>query len=82
MDNLPEMTPEDLEKNNGVNGAKTYIAYKGRVYDVSESDMWDDGDHLGSHTAGEDLTDSMEDAPHDDDVLLDRFPVVGTIKQG
>lgn len=79
MADLPKMTADDLEKNNGVNGAKTYIAYNGKVYDVSGSDMWEDGDHLGSHVAGEDLSDSMDDAPHGPDVL-ERFPVVGEIE--
>ena len=40
---------QELEENNGKNGKPAYIAYKGKVYDVSESSFWLDGDHLGMH---------------------------------
>lgn len=53
-----------------------YVGYKGKVYDVTESYQWSEGDHLG-HEAGMDLTESMEIAPHADDVM-ERFKVIGT----
>jgi predicted heme/steroid binding protein len=53
------------------------VAYEGNVYDVSDSAMWDDGDHMGSHEAGEDLTAAHDDAPHD--VHIVDFPQVGTL---
>ena len=76
---MEEFTTEELAKYNDKDGEKCYFAYKGNVYDVTESMLWEDGDHQGMHEGGIDLTDEQEDAPHDDDVLED-FPVVGTLK--
>ncbi|MDA0524982.1 cytochrome b5 domain-containing protein [Methanococcoides alaskense] len=76
---MEEFTTEELAKYNGKDGEKCYIAYKGKVYDVTESMLWEDGDHQGMHEGGIDLTADQEDAPHDDDVLED-LPVVGTLK--
>ncbi|ABE52360.1 cytochrome b5 domain-containing protein [Methanococcoides burtonii] len=76
---MEEFTTEELAKYNGKDGEKCYFAYKGKVYDVTESMLWEDGDHQGMHEGGIDLTADHEDAPHDDDVLED-FPVVGTLK--
>jgi predicted heme/steroid binding protein len=70
-------TTAQLAEFNGKNGKPAYIAYKGTVYDVTESYQWLDGDHLG-HEAGKDLTDSMEIAPHADDVM-ERMKKVGTL---
>jgi predicted heme/steroid binding protein len=70
-------TTTQLAEFNGKNGKPAYVAYKGTVYDVTESYQWLDGDHLG-HEAGKDLTDSMEIAPHADDVM-ERMKKVGTL---
>jgi predicted heme/steroid binding protein len=56
-----------------------YVAHKGKVYDLSNSSLWEGGEHQGMHVAGGDLTKEIVDAPHEDDVL-ERFPVVGTVK--
>lgn len=53
------------------------MGYKGKVYDVTESSQWSEGDHLG-HEAGIDLTESMEIAPHAEDVI-ERFKAIGTL---
>lgn len=71
---------EELAKYNGKKGAPAYVAYDGLVYDVSDSLLWTDGDHLVFHKAGQDLTDSFEHAPHGAD-LLDKFPVVGSFEK-
>jgi predicted heme/steroid binding protein len=70
------MTSE-LAQFNGKNGNPAYVGYKGKVYDVTESYQWGDGEHLG-HMAGKDLTDQMEIAPHGEDVM-ERMKVVGTL---
>ena len=64
MTELKKVTVQELEENNGKNGKPAYFAYKGKVYDVSESSFWLDGDHLGMHQAGKDLTEELEMAPH------------------
>lgn len=73
-------TRESLAQFDGREGRPVYVAYEGRVHDVSESVMWTGGDHQGEHTAGADLTAEMDDAPHFPDEL-ERFPVVGTLQE-
>ena len=70
-------TTVQLAEFNGKNGKPAYVAYKGTVYDVTESPQWLDGDHLG-HEAGNELNDQMEIAPHSDDVM-ERMKKVGTL---
>lgn len=72
------MTLEKLKQYNGNNGQKAYIAYKGNVYDVTKSPLWENGSHQGIHEAGLDLTDAMANAPHGDDVFAN-FDVVDTL---
>jgi predicted heme/steroid binding protein len=69
-------TRKELARYNGKNGTPAFIAYNGKLYDVSNSFLWRNGKHQVLHNAGVDLTDSLEQAPHGAD-LLERFPVVG-----
>ena len=71
-------TREELRKYRGQNGAPVYFAYKGKVYDASASWHWRGGKHQVFHEAGQDLTESLSDAPHGED-LLARLPVVGIL---
>jgi predicted heme/steroid binding protein len=71
---------DELAKYNGKNGAPAFIAYKGKVYDVSTSFLWKDGNHQVLHKAGEDLGDALGEAPHGGDVL-EKFPVVGILQE-
>ncbi len=75
---MKEFTEEELAQYNGKNGNPVYVAYKGKVYDVSASFLWKDGSHQVLHSAGLDLTDALEQAPHYEDVL-EKFPVVGIL---
>jgi predicted heme/steroid binding protein len=75
---MKEFTKEELAQYNGKNGNQVYVLYKGRVYDVSDSFLWKDGTHQVLHSAGVDLTDALEQAPHGGD-LLDKFSVVGIL---
>ncbi|MDY0387163.1 MAG: cytochrome b5 domain-containing protein [Methanolobus sp.] len=78
---MQEFTLEEVAKYNGKDGEKAYVIYDGKVYDVSDSDFWNDGEHMGLHEAGDDLTESLEtEAPHETDAL-DNYSVVGTIKK-
>jgi len=76
---LKKFTLEELAKYDGKEGRPAYIAYKGKVYDMSESWLWEDGGHQGLHEAGKDLTAEMEDAPHEEDNIFD-MPVVGELE--
>ncbi len=71
-------TKEELGKYNGQHGSPVYIAYKGKVYDVSDSFLWKRGKHQVIHKAGEDLTGNLEDAPHGEEFLV-KFLAVGIL---
>ena len=74
------MTPGELAAASGADGAPVYIAFRGKVYDVSGSGLWADGDHMGQHRAGHDLSDEFPDAPHGEEVFA-RYPQVGVLKE-
>jgi predicted heme/steroid binding protein len=72
-------TIEELKKYDGSQGI-AYVAYQGRVYDVSKSYQWKKGVHQIRHYAGGDLTRALKQAPHTPDLLF-KFPVIGTLAQ-
>ena len=76
---MKEFTKEELARYNGKNGTPAYVAYKGKVYDVSDSFLWRSGSHQVLHKAGTDLTDAIKQAPHSTDVLK-KFPLIGIIQ--
>ncbi len=80
MENLKEFTVDELKKYNGKDNSKIYFAYKGLVYDATNSFLWKGGRHQVLHEAGQDLTDQLKDAPHGES-LLKRLPVVGKLKR-
>ena len=73
-----KFTLEELKKYDGKDGRPAYIAYKDKVYDVTEDFLWMGGDHQGEHVAGRDLTEEMALAPHGEDVL-ERVKQVGVL---
>jgi predicted heme/steroid binding protein len=73
-----EFTVEQLKRYDGKEGRRAYIAYKGKVYDVTDSYLWTDGDHQGEHIAGKDLTEAMANAPHGEE-NLERVRLVGVL---
>ena len=78
--NMTEFKPDELADYNGENGKPMYIAYDGKVYDVSESKLWRNGLHMKRHRAGHDLTNDVQAAPHEEDVIQ-RYPQVGILKK-
>ena len=72
-------TVDELAAFDGKEGRAAYLAFNGKVYDVSGSIMWENGEHEGEHSAGVDVTDDMDFAPHNDAVMAP-FPVVGVLK--
>ncbi|MCB1216160.1 hypothetical protein KDL44_02130 [bacterium] len=71
-------TAEELSQYDGKEGRRSYVAYKGLVYDVTDSKLWRNGVHVRKHHAGNDLTPEMAPAPHEEDVM-ERFIVVGRL---
>ncbi len=78
MSEQKKVTRQELEANDGKNGNPAWIVYQGKVYDVSESSFWIDGEHLGMHNAGKDLTEELEMAPHREENLK-RVKLVGEL---
>ncbi len=77
MEQTKQFTTAELSQFNGKNGKPAYVGYKGKVYDLTDSSQWLEGDHLG-HEAGQNLTEEMDIAPHADDVM-ERMKVVGVL---
>jgi len=73
-----EYTRERLSGFDGREGRPAYIAYKGKVYDVTGSFLWMGGRHQALHQAGQDLSAVLDTAPHGED-LLERIPVIGKL---
>jgi len=78
---IKEFTPEELSSLNGKEGRPVYIAFQGKVYDVSQSPLWSNGLHMNRHPAGKDLAGEISAAPHGTEVL-GRYPQVGVLKKG
>jgi len=72
-------TTAELLKYDGKEGRPVYFAYKGKVYDVTDSEQWSNGEHYNMHFAGADLTEALTEAPHGDEVF-ERCKVVGILK--
>ena len=75
---MKKFTRKELEEYNGQNGKPVYVAYKGRVFDLSSSPLWETGRHEDEHDAGHDLTKHIDEAPHDESYLED-FDQVGEL---
>ncbi|MEE8413321.1 MAG: cytochrome b5 domain-containing protein, partial [Dehalococcoidales bacterium] len=71
-------TLSELGQYDGKDGRAAYIAYNGKVYDATRSQLWKDGGHMGLHVAGSDLTNVFANAPHGEDKLAN-LPIIGTL---
>jgi predicted heme/steroid binding protein/uncharacterized membrane protein len=77
---MKKFTSEELVTFNGKNGNPVYIAFEGKVYDVSRSPLWSKGLHMNRHPSGKNLTGEISAAPHGPEVL-ERYPQVGLLKK-
>jgi predicted heme/steroid binding protein len=76
-----DLTAEELAKYDGKDGRPAYVAVDGKIFDISSSPMWADGEHFVcgmEGVAGKDLTETIKQAPHTKD-NLDPFPVIGNL---
>jgi predicted heme/steroid binding protein/uncharacterized membrane protein len=78
-DHNRKFTLAEMAAHNGAAGRPAYIAFEGKVYDVSGSNLWEGGQHMGQHRAGGDLTGEFPEAPHGEEVF-ERYPQVGVLK--
>jgi predicted heme/steroid binding protein len=74
---LKGYTRSQLALRNGNDREEIWCAYQGLIYDVSASRLWRNGKHY-EHWAGQDLTDELIDAPHNERVF-ERFKIVGKL---
>ena len=71
-------TKSQLALRNGQDRPQIWVAYRGLIYDVTESRLWKNGMHY-EHWAGQDLTEELADAPHNENVF-DKFKAIGFLK--
>lgn len=73
-----QITEEEFKRCDGKEGRPAWVAFRGKVYDVSASQRWPGAVHMKRHLAGRDLTSEFAAAPHNESVLQ-RMPMVGTL---
>ena len=78
MNDLPIYTKSQLALRNGQDKPEIWVAFEGKIYDVSGSRLWRNGRHY-EHWAGQDLSQELQnDAPHTHSVF-EKFEVVGIL---
>ena len=77
---MKEFDSDTLAQFNGQDGRPVYIAYRGKVFDVSGSKLWAGGLHMKRHHASRDLSADIEAAPHGEEVF-ERYPQVGILRE-
>ena len=75
---FPSFTLSQLALYNGQDRDSIYVAFEGKIYDVTSSRLWRDGKHY-QHWAGQDLTPELQDAPHSQKVF-ERFTQIGVLE--
>ena len=60
---LPTYTRSELALRNGQDRSEIWIAWEGKIFDVTGSRLWKNGKHY-EHWAGQDLTEELADSPH------------------
>jgi len=76
-----KITAAALRRYDGAEGRRSWVAFEGKVYDVTESARWKGGRHFGKHAAGADLTEAFKGAPHGAEVF-ERVGSVGDLLSG
>lgn len=74
---VKEYTKNQLALRNGQDKDDIWVAYKGQIYDVGSSRLWRNGKHY-EHWAGQDLTEELTDAPHNE-AVFEKFKVIGKL---
>lgn len=74
---MPFYTRAQLALRNGQDRDEIWIAYNGKIYDVTPSRLWRNGKHY-EHWAGQDLTPELKDAPHSEQVFS-KFKIIGEL---
>jgi predicted heme/steroid binding protein/uncharacterized membrane protein len=75
---MKEFDLKTLAQFDGKNGKPAYVAFQGKVYDVTSSKRWPGGQHMKRHESGKDLTLEILAAPHGPE-MLERVPQAGIL---
>lgn len=76
---MKKYSPQQLALRNGQDREEIWIAYKGIIYDATNSKLWRNGTHY-EHWSGQDLTNELKDAPHTE-MVFERLNVIGELIQ-
>ena len=76
---MKSYTKSELALRNGSDRDEVWCGLHGKIYDLSSSRMWRNGNHY-EHWAGQDLTEELTDAPHSEDVFK-KFEIIGVLKK-
>lgn len=75
---LPIYTKSQLALRNGQDRPEIWVAFDGKIFDMTRSKLWKNGKHY-EHWAGQDLTEELSDAPHSANVF-EKFKPIGQLK--
>jgi len=78
LEKKTRFTLEELSRFDGGEKRPAYVAYKEKIYDVSSSKLWVEGNHVRKHLAGYDLTEALKTAPHGEEKVL-QMPQMGEL---
>lgn len=76
---MKKYSPQQLALRNGQDREEIWIAYKGIIYDATNSKLWRNGTHY-EHWSGQDLTNELKDAPHTE-MVFERLNIIGELIQ-
>lgn len=74
---LPVFSKAQLALRNGQDKPQIWCAFKGLIYDMTDSRLWRNGKHY-EHWAGQDLTLELKNAPHTEKVF-EKFKPIGKL---
>ncbi len=83
MNEMRVFSLKELEQFDGKDGRPAYVGLDGKVYDLTGSSFWPEGEHEGcaDGLAGQDLTELMDDeAPPEHRAEIEGWPVVGRLE--
>jgi predicted heme/steroid binding protein len=75
---LNSYTRSQLALRNGQDRPEIWVAFRGYIYDMTNSKLWKNGKHY-EHWAGQDLTSELADAPHSEKVF-EKFTPIGLLQ--
>lgn len=76
-----DITFEEFSQFDGKHGRPAYVAFKEKIYDVSQSKLWTGGSHMKRHLAGFDLTEAIKQAPHGEE-KISAMTLIGRLISG